>query len=138
MHSVREENTLIHCAKVHAYPERNFRLAQNVPLQIDPRCNFGHSEPVPLQFHDASFRDVNDALTLLFRPSTTECHVFDLVDKLPILTFFENSQPSVLDPRVETARREITAENDGSRTGRDIDETAGAGGDMRGQPVLRR
>src|SRR5271166_1984007 len=125
MHSFRKENPLVHGAKRRAYPQRDLRLTQNVALQIDARCDLSNCEPFQLQFHYASFGDINNILALLSRPPTAECDMFDLVDKLAILTFLENSEFSALDPRVETARREITTENDRARSGRDIDEAAG-------------
>ena len=45
MHSVREENPLVHGAERRADPERNFRLPQNVALQIDTRRNLDIRAP---------------------------------------------------------------------------------------------
>ena len=115
--------------------EREFRLIENLGLEIDTRCNLGQHDAFRAQDHDAALGDIGDVLPLFDSTAAGKGDVLDFVDQFLQLAFLLDDKLAILHMHLRTGI-EHAGEDDLAGPRGDIDETAGTCRHMRAEAEL--
>src|SRR5262249_41831384 len=114
---------------IRARAQGNIGLRQHVALEIDPRCDLTHHQPILFKSDDAAFGHVGDLLAALACDAPTERDVFGGLDELAAATFLDDLEASVADLQFG-AGGEKSGEDDAPRVRGDVDEATAARGEI--------
>src|SRR6516225_1746589 len=124
-HWTARENALIHRNGI-ANDWTKFHPGEDITLNVDTGRDFDEFNTIPRQFEHTALRHIKHWLPAVHCILAGKRAMFDLADKLCLITILDQAQASVLDRHAETTRCEGTDEHDLLGILTDIDEAAGA------------